>query len=107
MPEGIEVLEYCTETGQLATPNCTKRDKGVYKSTFKPGPCQKHNSVVPTTTTTVPDPTGSTTGTDSTSGTDTDTTTTTGTGTGTTTTTALPPEPTDPTWPAPAAEPAA
>ncbi|MBQ6849301.1 MAG: transglycosylase domain-containing protein [Clostridia bacterium] len=107
MPEGIEVLEYCTETGQLATPNCTKRDKGVYKSTFKPGPCQKHNSVVPTTTTTVPDPTGSTTGTDSTSGTDTDTTTTTGTGTGTTTTTALPPEPTDPTRPAPAAEPAA
>ena len=91
MPEGIEVLEYCTETGQLATPNCQKRDKGVYKSTFKPGPCQKHNSVVTTTTTT-------TTGTGSTTGTGTDTTTTTGTGSeGTTTTTTvgtLPPEPT-------------
>ncbi len=87
-PDGVQVLKYCTETGQLATDNCKKTEKGVYKSTFKPGKCEKHSKAedkAPTTSTTTPTATTTTT----TSGT-TDTTGTTGTTGSTDTTGTLP-----------------
>lgn len=55
-PSGVEVLKYCTETGQLATPNCKHTDTGVYKSTNKPGYCEKHGGAG-TVTTDKPNPT--------------------------------------------------
>ena len=97
-PDGVEILEYCTASGQLATPNCTGRETGVYKSSFKPDMCQKHSSMNTTTTA----PTGSTT-----SGTE---TTTTGDGGETTTTTTvadLPPTTEQPDEPQEANQPAA
>jgi len=51
-PDGVEVLQYCTATGQLATDGCIGRDTGVYKSDFKPGLCEKHSAAATTTTTT-------------------------------------------------------
>ena len=42
-PNGVEVLKYCTATGQLATDKCPKTDTGVYKSTCKPVVCETHN----------------------------------------------------------------
>ena len=42
MPGGVEELEYCTESGQLALETCTKKEKGVYKTDFKPGTCELH-----------------------------------------------------------------
>ena len=93
-PEGIEILEYCTASGQLATPNCTNRETGVYKSSFKPDVCQKHNSM--NTTTTVPG--GDTTDTTTGEGTNTD-------GETTTTVAGLPPEGPDPDEPEPASVP--
>ena len=67
-PDGIEVLKYCTATGQLATEACTSTDTGVYKSDFKPALCEKHGNTATTTTgtatdgsTTVPSGDGSTT----------------------------------------------
>lgn len=50
-PDGIEVLEYCTATGQLATEGCTTRETGVYKSDFKPDLCEMHAGTGTTTTT--------------------------------------------------------
>ena len=41
-PEGVEILEYCTATGQLATDGCPGRETGVYKTEFMPGVCQSH-----------------------------------------------------------------
>ena len=41
-PDGIEILEYCTATGQLATDGCPNRDTGVYKTEFKPDVCHSH-----------------------------------------------------------------
>ena len=40
--EGIEELEYCLTTGQLATDKCKKTEKGVYKTDCKPGLCEEH-----------------------------------------------------------------
>ena len=51
MPDGVEKLEYCTATGQLATEGCTSRETGVYKSDFKPGLCETHGGTGTTTTT--------------------------------------------------------
>ncbi len=51
MPEGVEKLEYCTETGQLATDGCKKTDTGYYKSDFKPDKCEKHSETATTSTT--------------------------------------------------------
>ena len=51
-PDGVEVLKYCTATGQLATENCTSTEMGVYKTEFKPDVCQKHSGAGTTTTTT-------------------------------------------------------
>ena len=50
-PSGIEVLEYCTATGQLATAGCTAKDKGVYKSSNKPVECELHGKNSGSTTT--------------------------------------------------------
>ena len=47
-PEGVEILEYCTVTGQLASEGCTSRDTGVYKTEFMPGVCQIHGGVIAT-----------------------------------------------------------
>ena len=41
--EGIEELEYCTKTGQLATDKCKKTEKGVYKTECKPELCELHS----------------------------------------------------------------
>ena len=49
-PEGIEVLEYCTASGQLATEGCTTKEKGTYKSSNKPGECELHGKNATTTT---------------------------------------------------------
>jgi len=40
--EGIETLEYCLTTGQLATDKCKKTEKGVYKTDCKPDLCEEH-----------------------------------------------------------------
>lgn len=50
MPEGVEKLKYCTETGQLATDKCKKTDTGYYKSDFKPDECEKHSGADTSTT---------------------------------------------------------
>ena len=47
-PEGVEILEYCTVTGQLASEGCTSRDTGVYKTEFMPDVCQIHGGVIVT-----------------------------------------------------------
>ncbi len=52
MPDGVEVLKYCTSSGQLATDACKKTDTGVYKATNKPGVCETHNGTPLTSTTT-------------------------------------------------------
>ena len=88
-PSGVQTLKYCTETGQLATENCKKTEKGVYKSTFKPDKCEKHSKVADKTPTSTTGTTTGTTTTESTTGSTestTDTTTTEST-TGTETTT--------------------
>ncbi len=91
-PDGVETLKYCTQTGQLATAGCKSTEKGVYKSTFKPGKCEKHGGG---TTTDVTEPTAGATTTTTTAVTAPVTTTT-----ATTTTTAAPTEaPTDATEP--------
>ena len=105
MPEGVEVLQYCTASGQLATDKCTSKDTGYYKSTNKPGLCEKHGGKPITTTatgtgtgtetteastkTTTTSTTGSTTAPSTTGTTEPSTTQTSGE---TATTTALPPE---------------
>ena len=100
MPDGVEVLEYCTASGQLATPNCTNRETGVYKSSFKPDMCQKHSSMNTTTTTAPVD--GTTSAEDaSTSGDNA------GESTTTTTVADLPPSTDDPDAPQEANQPAA
>ncbi|MBQ7088421.1 MAG: transglycosylase domain-containing protein [Clostridia bacterium] len=74
MPDGVEVLTYCTKTGLLATPDCKKTDTGVYKTSFKPDTCTCGQAVTPppvapTIPTTPVTPSGtSTTGTESTTG---------------------------------------
>ena len=47
VPEGVETWHYCTETGQLATAACPKKEAGVYKSTNKPSVCEKHSGAAP------------------------------------------------------------
>lgn len=39
MPEGVEVLRYCTETGLVAGSQCKKTDTGYYKTDCKPDMC--------------------------------------------------------------------
>lgn len=54
MPEGVEVLKYCTKTGLLATDACKKTDTGTYKTSFKPDycTCGTETPVTPTVPTT-------------------------------------------------------
>jgi len=88
-------LEFCTETGMLATDKCPKTDVGVYKASNTPAPCSTHSGVLRTTT----DPNATTTVTEDATATTTggetaDTTTggaTTTTGAAPTTTAATPP----------------
>lgn len=59
-------LEFCTETGMLATDKCPKTDVGVYKASNIPALCSKHAGVQKTTTapTTTGDGTATTTAVD-------------------------------------------
>ncbi len=87
-------LEFCTETGMIATDKCPKTDVGVYKASNIPALCSKHEGAQKTTTapTTTGDGTATTTttvggATTTTSGTPTTTTS----GTPTTTVATTPP----------------
>ncbi len=55
-----EELEFCTETGQIATDKCPKVDVGVYKASNIPDLCEKHGGARRTTT----DPNATTTATE-------------------------------------------
>lgn len=59
-------LEFCTETGMLATDKCPKTDVGVYKASNIPALCSKHAGAQKTTTapTTTGDGTATTTAVD-------------------------------------------
>ena len=87
MPAGVEVLEYCTKTGLLATDACKKTDTGTYKTSFKPDVCTcgTETPVTPSTT----QPTGTTTSGNSDVTTDTSATETTTTTAATTTDTSV------------------
>ncbi len=39
-------LEFCTETGELATDKCPSKRIGVYKQNYQPEPCSKHGPTV-------------------------------------------------------------
>ena len=68
MPEGVEVLRYCTKTGLVAGSKCKKTDTGYYKTSFKPDMCTcgTVQETPPTTEDTTTDSTTSVTATDST-----------------------------------------
>ena len=87
-------LEFCLDSGELATDKCPKTEIGVYKQSNTPGACQLHGGTLKTTTaegettgTTVGTTTGETEGTttDTTTGTTAGTTAETTADTGTTT----------------------